>query len=101
VSDSPGGPFQDHLGKPLLSDFYNGAQPIDQFVFKHSDRTYYMLYGGCSHCNIGKLNADFSGFDPWEDGELFHEITPEGYAKGPFVFIRMVHITSCGLKEAG
>jgi hypothetical protein len=47
-----------------------------------------MLYGGWSHRKIGKLNADFSGFDPWEDGELFHEITPEGYAKGPFVFIR-------------
>lgn len=88
VADSPGGPFKDHLGKPLLSDFYNGAQPIDQFVFKDTDGTYYMLYGGWSHCNIGKLNADFTGFEPWEDGELFHEITPEGYVEGPFVFIR-------------
>ncbi|RAI95084.1 glycoside hydrolase family 43 protein [Algoriphagus yeomjeoni] len=88
VADSPGGPFKDHLGKPLLSEFYNDAQPIDQFVFKDTDGTYYMLYGGWSHCNIGKLNADFTGFEPWEDGELFHEITPEGYVEGPFVFIR-------------
>jgi beta-xylosidase len=88
VADSPGGTFKDHLGKPLLSDFYNGAQPIDQFVFKDSDGTYYMLYGGWSHCNIGKLNVDFSGFEPWEDGELLHEITPEGYVEGPFIFIR-------------
>lgn len=88
VADSPGGPFKDHLGKPLLSEFYNDAQPIDQFVFKDTDGTYYMLYGGWSHCNIGKLNADFTGFEPWEDGELFHEITPEGYVEGPFVFFR-------------
>lgn len=88
VADSPGGPFKDHIGKPLLSEFYNDAQPIDQFVFKDTDGTYYMLYGGWSHCNIGKLKADFTGFEPWEDGELFHEITPEGYVEGPFVFIR-------------
>ncbi|MDR7131586.1 beta-xylosidase [Algoriphagus sp. 4150] len=88
VADSPGGPFKDHIGKPLLSEFHNDAQPIDQFVFKDTDGTYYMLYGGWSHCNIGKLTADFSGFEPWEDGELFHEITPEGYVEGPFVFIR-------------
>lgn len=88
VADSPGGPFKDHIGKPLLSEFYNDAQPIDQFVFKDTDGTYYMIYGGWSHCNIGKLNADFTGFEPWEDGELFHEITPEGYVEGPFVFIR-------------
>ncbi|WPR74833.1 glycoside hydrolase family 43 protein [Algoriphagus sp. NG3] len=88
VADSPGGPFKDHIGEPLLSEFHNDAQPIDQFVFKDTDGTYYMLYGGWSHCNIGKLNADFTGFEPWEDGELFHEITPEGYVEGPFVFIR-------------
>ncbi|MEB2783287.1 glycoside hydrolase family 43 protein [Algoriphagus persicinus] len=88
VADSPGGPFKDHIGKPLLSEFHNDAQPIDQFIFKDADDTYYMLYGGWSHCNIGKLNADFTGFEPWEDGELFHEITPDGYVEGPFVFIR-------------
>ncbi|PZX58464.1 glycosyl hydrolase family 43 [Algoriphagus ratkowskyi] len=88
VADSPAGPFKDHIGKPLLSEFYNDAQPIDQFVFKDMDGSYYMLYGGWSHCNIGKLNADFTGFEPWDDGELFHEITPEGYVEGPFIFIR-------------
>src|SRR3954462_9636571 len=29
-SRSPGGPFVDHLGKPLIDAFHNGAQPIDQ-----------------------------------------------------------------------
>ncbi len=88
VSDAPGGPFQDYLGKPLLSDFYNDAQPIDQFVFKDVDGTYYIFYGGWGHCNLGKLNADFTGMIPWENGEIFKEITPDGYVEGPFVFLR-------------
>lgn len=88
VADSPAGPFKDHLGKPLLSDFHHGAQPIDQFVFKDIDGPHYFFYGGWGHCNIGRLNSDFTGFEPWEDGELFHEITPEGYVEGPFMFLR-------------
>jgi len=88
VSDAPGGPYKDYLGKPLLSEFYHGAQPIDQSVFKDVDGTHYFFYGGWGHCNLGKLNADFTGFEPWEDGELFHEITPEGYVEGPFMFLR-------------
>ena len=30
VSDRPQGPYKDHLGKPLVDKFHNGAQPIDQ-----------------------------------------------------------------------
>lgn len=88
VSDSPAGPFKDYLGKPLVSDFYNNAQPIDQFVFKDVDGTFYLFYGGWSHCNLGKLNSDFTGFIPWENGALFKEITPDGYVEGPFMFLR-------------
>ena len=33
----PQGPFEDYLGKPLIDRFHNGAQPIDQFVFKDRD----------------------------------------------------------------
>lgn len=88
VSDKPGGPYEDYLGKPLIDDFYNDAQPIDQFVFKDTDGTHYIFYGGWSHCNMGKLNDDFTGFTPWENGDLFKEITPEGYVEGPFMFIR-------------
>ena len=29
VSNSPGGPFRDALGKPLIGEYHNGAQPID------------------------------------------------------------------------
>jgi beta-xylosidase len=88
ISDRPSGPFRDYLGKPLISDFYNDAQPIDQFVFKDTDGTYYMFYGGWGHCNLGVLNDDLTGFVPWEDGHLFKEITPEGYVEGPFMFKR-------------
>ncbi|UBM57560.1 glycoside hydrolase family 43 protein [Marinilongibacter aquaticus] len=88
VADSPSGPFADLLGKPLIPDFHNDAQPIDQFVFKDSDGTHYMFYGGWGHCNLGKLNDDFTGFEPWENDSLFREITPEGYVEGPFMFKR-------------
>ena len=53
VSDNPGGPFIDYLGKPLINKFYNGAQPIDQDVFRDTDGQYYLIYGGWKHCNIG------------------------------------------------
>ncbi len=88
VSDNPGGPFKDYLGKPLVDKFYNGAQPIDQFVFKDADGQYYLLYGGWRHCNIARLNNDFTGFTPFDDGSVFKEITPEGYVEGPMMFIR-------------
>ncbi len=88
VSNSPAGPFKDHLGKPLIDKFYNGAQPIDQFVFQDDDGSYYMYYGGWRHCNMAKLNNDFNGFIPFDDGKTFKEITPDGYVEGPFMFKR-------------
>lgn len=88
VADKPEGPFRDHLGKPLIDKFYNGAQPIDQFVFHDADGKYYLIYGGWRHCNIARLNNDFSGFHALADGQIFKEITPDGYVEGPFMFIR-------------
>jgi beta-xylosidase len=88
VSRKPQGPFKDYLGKPLVDKFYNGAQPIDQFVFKDKDGQYYLIYGGWRHCNIARLNKKFTGFLPFEDGQIFKEITPEGYVEGPLMFIR-------------
>ena len=88
VADRPEGPFRDHLGKPLIDKFHNGAQPIDQFVFQDKDGSFYMYYGGWRHCNVAKLNADFTGFEPLPTGELFKEVTPESYVEGPFMFIK-------------
>lgn len=84
----PQGPFVDHLGRPLVDKFHNGAQPIDPFVFKDADGTYYLIYGGWRHCNIAKLNADFTGLVPFADGTTFKEITPAGYVEGSFMLVK-------------
>lgn len=59
VSDRPEGPYKDLLGKPLINEIVNGAQPIDQFVFRDDDGRYYMYYGGWGHCNVVRLNDRF------------------------------------------
>ena len=85
---TPAGPFVDHLGKPLVDAFHNGAQPIDQYVFRDTDGAHYLIYGGWRHCNIARLNDDFTGFVPFADGSTFKEITPAGYVEGAFMFVR-------------
>lgn len=88
VSNKPEGPFRDYLGKPLIDKFHNGAQPIDQFVFRDTDGQHYIIYGGWRHCNIAKLQSNFKGFIPFDDGTTFKEITPKGYVEGPIMFRR-------------
>lgn len=88
VANRPEGPFRDHIGKPLINAFHHGAQPIDQFVFRDNDGQYYMIYGGWRHCNMVKLNKDFTALEPYADGTMYREITPEGYVEGPFMFYR-------------
>lgn len=85
VADSPEGPFKDALGKPLINEIINGAQPIDQFVFKDDDGSYYMYYGGWGHCNMMKLGDDLLHIIPFEDGSFCKEVTPENYVEGPFM----------------
>lgn len=87
VADKPEGPYKDLSGKPLINDNINGAQPIDQFVY-NDNGTYYMYYGGWRHCNMVKLNDDFTGIVPFDDGELYKEVTPESYVEGPFMLKR-------------
>ena len=86
ISDRPEGPYKDLIGKPLINENVNGAQPIDQFVFKDDDNTYYMYYGGWGHCNMVKLNDDFTALVPFDDGEIYKEVTPQNYVEGPFMF---------------
>jgi beta-xylosidase len=84
----PDGPFEDFLGGPLIGQFHNGAQPIDPNVFEDRDGSYYIVYGGWRHCNVARLNADFSGIVPLADGTLFKEITPAGYVEGAFMLLK-------------
>jgi beta-xylosidase len=88
VADQPAGPFKDLLGHPLVGTIENGAQPIDQFVFKDTDGKYYLIYGGWQHCNIARLKDDFTGFLPFSDGKVFKSITPDKYVEGPLMFRR-------------
>lgn len=88
VSDSPAGPFKDAIGKPLVDAFHNGAQPIDQFVFRDQDGQHYLYYGGWKHCNVARLGDDLTSIVPFEDGTMFKEITPPGYVEGSFMVER-------------
>jgi alpha-L-arabinofuranosidase len=88
VADKPEGPYQDAIGKPLINSFHNGAQPIDQFVFRDDDGESYLFYGGWRHCNVVRLSPDLLSLKAFPDGETFKEITPEKYVEGPFVFKR-------------
>jgi beta-xylosidase len=88
VSNSPGGPFVDALGKPLIGEFHNGAQPIDPFVFRDDDGTIYLYYGGQAHCNVVRLSPDLKSVVPMKDGEMYREIMPDHYVEGPFLIKR-------------
>ncbi|PUA27826.1 MAG: arabinan endo-1,5-alpha-L-arabinosidase [Cellvibrio sp. 79] len=89
VSDKPGGPFRDALGKPLIDKIHNGAQPIDQMVFRDDDGQFYIYYGGWKHCNVAKLSKDLLSLEPFDNGEFFKEITPsKEYVEGSFMVKR-------------
>lgn len=89
VSDKPEGPYRDALGKPLIGQIHNGAQPIDQMVFQDDDGQFYMYYGGWKRCNLVKLSKDLLSLVPFEDGELYKEITPaKEYVEGSFMVKR-------------
>jgi Glycosyl hydrolases family 43/Calcineurin-like phosphoesterase len=88
VAPHPQGPYKDYLGKPLIGQFHNGAQPIDQAIFHDKDGQYYMIYGGWGHCNIARLRSDFKALLPFPDGKTYKEITPEGYVEGPYMIAR-------------
>ena len=83
TSKKPGGPFRDALGKPLIKDVINGAQPIDANAFIDDDGQAYLYYGGWRHANVVKLSKDMLR----TEGE-FKEITPEGYVEGSFMLKR-------------
>ena len=83
TSKKPGGPFKDALGKPLIKEYINGAQPIDAMAFLDDDGQAYLYYGGWKHANVVKLSKDMLS----TEGE-FKEITPEGYVEGSFMLKR-------------
>lgn len=88
VADRPEGPYRDLIGKPLIDQFWNGAQPIDQYVFKYKDE-WYMIYGGWKRCNLVKLAPDFKSLLPLDDkGTMWRDFTPKNYVEGSVLFER-------------
>jgi beta-xylosidase len=88
VSDKPGGPFVDAIGKPLISKFEHGAQPIDPMVYQDDDGSIYLYYGGQGHCVVAMLSNDLKHVIPMPGGEFYKEITPANYVEGPFMIKR-------------
>ncbi|MGI4829900.1 MAG: glycoside hydrolase family 43 protein [Janthinobacterium lividum] len=88
VSNNPSGPFIDALGKPLIGEFHNGAQPIDPMVYQDDDGSIYLYYGGHGRCNVARLSPDLKTVLPMRDGELHKDITPAHYVEGPFMIKR-------------
>jgi GH43 family beta-xylosidase len=83
VADKPEGPYVDAIGKPLIGDYHNGAQPIHQDVFIDDvDGKAYIYYGGHSHANVALLNDDMISIETFDDGTTFKEITPKNYVEG-------------------
>ena len=66
VSDRPYGPFNDPLGKPLITretpGVVNNRDLIDPAVFIDVDQTPYLIFGQ-NDVNIVKLNQDMTSFD--------------------------------------
>jgi hypothetical protein len=88
VADRPEGPYVDALGRPLIGQVENGAQPIDQDVFIDTDGQAYLYYGGRGHANVVKLNADMISLGQFDDGSTYQEITPSKYTGGAQMFKR-------------
>lgn len=89
VANRPEGPYSDAIGRPLIGQFHNGAQPIDQDVFIDDDGQAYLYYGGWGHANVVKLNDDMTSLGTFADGTTFREITPAPeYVEGSQMFKR-------------
>jgi beta-xylosidase len=88
VSNRPGGPFRDAIGRPLIGTVENGAQPIDPMAFRDDDGRVYLFYGGWRHLNVVRLSPDLRSVEHFPDGSIFKELTPPGYVEGSFVVKR-------------
>ncbi|WP_435613063.1 family 43 glycosylhydrolase [Streptomyces sp. bgisy159] len=84
VADSPAGPFEDALGRPLVAK--GGPLPgqmIDPAVFTDDDGQAY-LYWGNGHAYVVPLGDDMVSYDP----AAVKDITPRGFREGSFVVKR-------------
>lgn len=84
VADSPYGPFEDPIGKPLIK---NSNHDIDPTVMIDDDGQAYMYWGNPKVYYV-KLNEDMVSYS----GEIIEEpTTPRNYQEGPWVWKRNWH----------
>ncbi|OSZ56744.1 1,4-beta-xylanase [Streptomyces pharetrae CZA14] len=83
VADSPAGPFEDALGRPLVARGQFAGQMIDPAVFTDDDGTSY-LYWGNGRGYVVPLNDDMTSFD----AARVRDITPADFREGSFVVKR-------------
>ena len=92
VSDSPSGPFEALIDRPLVFDHrsdYPDMALIDQDLFMDDDGQVYMYYGGGGHCFAVKLSEDMKEIVQFEDTSVYMEM--EGltnYMEAPFMIKR-------------
>ena len=86
VSNSPYGPFEDPLGKPLVWQKEHWDD-IDPTVFIDEDGQAYMYWGN-PNCYYVKLNEDMISYS----GDIVKlKETPEHYQEGPWFYKRNGH----------
>lgn len=99
VADTPGGPFVDLVDGPIVGTRVNGANPMDQMVFRDDDGATYLIWGG-SAANIAPLEDDMVTLGAWKDNDSGEKeldtaprnITPnEGYGEGPYMLKHAGH----------
>jgi hypothetical protein len=84
VADSPLGPFEDAIGKPLIA---NSREDIDPTVFIDDDGQAYMYWGNPNVYYV-KLNEDMISYS----GEITKiESKAKNYQEGPWVYKRGEH----------
>ncbi|MFI1336433.1 family 43 glycosylhydrolase [Streptomyces sp. NPDC020845] len=83
VADSPGGPFKDALGKPLVAKGQFAGQMIDPAVFTDDDGQAYLYWGNGQAYGV-PLNADMTSFD----ASKVRKFTPDNFREGSFVVKR-------------
>lgn len=69
-------------GKPVIYDTKRFRSHLEAWGEK------LMFYGGWKHCNVVKLTDDLLGLRPFDDGEIYKEVTPDQYVEGPFMLKR-------------
>jgi GH43 family beta-xylosidase len=58
TSSSPTGPFEDALGRPLITAGQYGGQSIDPYVFTDDDGRSYLYFGNGSAGHVAELSDD-------------------------------------------